>query len=327
MVYNKNFFQENDFFKNVSVEDLLDPLTKTITRRYITDYIQFLIANNIPFSVQIIDLDNFKLINDNYGHQIGDIVLVEFARRMKKAIQNNGFIGRFGGDEFLVVLPNIVKYNDIKTFISSNFFGENKPFRDKYKFSKELYITGTIGSASFPLDATNYDTLFKTIDKALYRGKEKGRNCYIIYVESKHKNINVSELKTPLSDIFFNIIKNVEDAKGDFKKEIENVNCYLKEKIKITSFIYLKNNELLGDNIDFLLNNKNYFFTNSIANIKKNYSKMYEFAEKNDFISFIILKTKHGYLMFTEGQIERMWQDEHIVILTFLSQILSFDNQ
>ena len=323
MILNDDFFKESG---TVKLENALDPLTKVLSRRYITDYCEYLIANNIPFSAQIIDLDNFKQINDNYGHQAGDTVLINFARRLQDVIGEKGYIGRFGGDEFMVVLPKITDYNEIHDFIANLYFGAGKPFRDKYRINtKEIYITGTLGSASFPKDATNYDAFFKVMDKALYRGKVKGRNCYIIYVESKHKDINPNELiKKPQSEIIYEIINIINDCEKDLGKELLALNDYFKKKMKISSLEYFKNNEVLGDNVDSLLNSKNYFFTNNADSIKKGYPTLYEYMQENKFISFLLMKVSNKYLMFTEKEIQRMWQDEHIVILMVLSRLLSF---
>ena len=70
----------------------------------------FLVAEGIPFTLAIVDIDNFKYVNDTYGHITGDKVLIEVAERIKKVIEGKGFVGRFGGDEFLIVFPKITYY-------------------------------------------------------------------------------------------------------------------------------------------------------------------------------------------------------------------------
>ena len=110
-MYDKTLL-DNDFFKEIivdyegfKVESTLDSLTKVLLRNYIVNYAKFLIKNNVPFSFQIIDLDNFKLINDNYGHAMGDAILVDFAKRLKDAVGDKGLVGRYGRDEFIIITP------------------------------------------------------------------------------------------------------------------------------------------------------------------------------------------------------------------------------
>ena len=167
-----------------------DSLTKLYTRDVVVDYVNFMVAEGIPFTLAIVDIDNFKYVNDTYGHIAGDKVLIEVAERIKKVIEDKGFVGRFGGDEFLIVFPKITDYKEV---------WENAHKLMKFMNSNEiknilgLYVTVTMGISRFPEDDSTYEGLLETADKALYRGKNKGRNCFIIYLPEKHANI---ELKT-----------------------------------------------------------------------------------------------------------------------------------
>ena len=171
-------------------EKSFDSLTKLYTRDVVVDYVNFLVAEGIPFTLAIVDIDNFKYVNDTYGHITGDKVLIEVAERIKKVIEGKGFVGRFGGDEFLIVFPKITDYKEV---------WENAHKLMKFMNSNEiqniigLYVTITMGISRFPEDDSTYEGLLETADKALYRGKNKGRNCFIIYLPEKHANI---ELKT-----------------------------------------------------------------------------------------------------------------------------------
>lgn len=331
---------ELDFFKELKIKtpslnmlDILDTLTGLINRRYIESYVDYLVANYIPFSMQMIDMDNFKQVNDNYGHHIGDEVLKEFSRRITNIYKNNkeALIGRFGGDEFIVILPYIYKYNDVKKNIADNYFKGSNPLRTKYNINGlEIYITGTIGSASFPLDASDYDKLFLTADKALYRGKLKGRNCYIIYVESKHKNIDISKnIKTPLNDLFFDTIRTIENY-NTVEDRVIALNSFLIDRLKIGKFLYFKDNETLGKNIDVLLNSDGYFMAESALSVKKNYKEFYNYLVNNGIVTFLLFKLQHngkdyGYIMLTEDKISRIWQDEDICLMILISKLLIID--
>lgn len=173
---------------------LHDSLTGVVARPVILEFIHSLIAEKTEFSLMIVDLDNFKDINDHYGHSTGDEVLSGVAGAMKNHIGQNGVVGRLGGDEFLAVLFLGNEYGVIHDYFDT-LFGEKAVFRRNYLVNGlQLYVTATIGSACFPQDAEDYDTLFAKMDKALYRGKSKGRNCYIIYVAAKHDALAIPQL-------------------------------------------------------------------------------------------------------------------------------------
>ena len=130
--------------------------------------------NNSIMAFYIIDLDHFKEANDTYGHQFGDKVLMEFAKNLRKKFRPNDCIGRFGGDEFVVIIDHlpgmdivIRKANDIKNVAAELVIGGVKPG-----------ITASIGIAIVPQDGTDYETIFRTADEALYYVKANGRNGF-----------------------------------------------------------------------------------------------------------------------------------------------------
>ena len=131
-------------------------------------------ASNIFMAFYIIDLDHFKEVNDLLGHQFGDKVLAEFARGLKKIFRPNDCIGRFGGDEFVVIvdsLPNmevvIRKAEQIKQ-IAFNLTVEGR----------SRFVTASIGIAIAPQNGRDYDSLFASADKAVYHVKNNGKNGY-----------------------------------------------------------------------------------------------------------------------------------------------------
>lgn len=125
-------------------------------------------------ALYVIDLDHFKDANDTYGHQFGDRVLMDFARNLRKKFRPNDCIGRFGGDEFVVIIDNlpgmeiiIRKAREIKEVASElTIDGRNAG------------ITASIGVAIVPQDGTDYDMVFKAADRALYHVKQNGRNGF-----------------------------------------------------------------------------------------------------------------------------------------------------
>ena len=148
--------------------ETFDPLTKVFSRENTINKIKDAMTKNEPFALMIIDIDNFKLFNDNYGHMFGDIVLVETAASIKKYIGNRGFVGRIGGDEFLLLIYLDNNYDLIHDACSA----VRKAITNVSNHNiKQAVITATVGCAAYPSDATDYNILFKKADKALYRGK------------------------------------------------------------------------------------------------------------------------------------------------------------
>ena len=133
------------FFKGK--EKLIDKLTGIYIRDVIIDYTSYLIRNNTPFLFAILDIDNFKLINDGYGHMVGDVVLKEVAKSLENVVSEYGVVGRYGGDEFIFILPNVVDYQDVwnKAFLTLK--STNDLIIPDYN---EIQVTYTMGISRFP---------------------------------------------------------------------------------------------------------------------------------------------------------------------------------
>ena len=131
----------------------------------------------------ILDFDNFKHVNDNYGHQIGDEVLKAFALILERAFRTTDIIGRVGGDEFMVFMPNlsadfVKRADEISAEILRELAG--------LKVGAAQHFSCSIGIGT---DAGNYnfEKLYKLADKALYESKERGKACYVRYSsDEKH---------------------------------------------------------------------------------------------------------------------------------------------
>ena len=178
--------------------EYLDPLTEVLQKHAFINYIkQRYEKDKTPYTLMIMDIDNFKGINDNYGHNVGDEILKNVARVLKKTIKN-GVIARYGGDEFVCASYQSTQFQDVWNLL--------------YKITHDIYDAGilfdnpidvsiTAGVSRFGIDGNNFEDLFIKADRALYRGKRKGKNCFIIYDEEKHKNIQVDgENRTIIDD-------------------------------------------------------------------------------------------------------------------------------
>jgi two-component system, cell cycle response regulator len=157
----------------------LDPLTELLNRRALAARLQTEIDRvrryDSPLAVLMLDLDHFKLVNDNYGHIVGDSVLAEFGRVLQLATRSVDVVARYGGEEFMIVLPE-TEYDGALAFaerlrehIASHLFrgGSHGPVR----------ITASIGIATFPAPGVDgLEGLLISADAALYRAKQDGRN-------------------------------------------------------------------------------------------------------------------------------------------------------
>lgn len=176
--------------ENYKSESELDKLTELFNKKTMEDLCRMKLntfnenkAANIFMAFYIIDLDHFKEVNDMLGHQFGDKVLVEFAHGLKKIFRPNDCIGRFGGDEFVVIvdsLPNMEvvlrKAEQIKQ-IAFNLTVEGK----------SRIVTASIGIAIAPQNGRDYESLFDAADKAVYHVKKNGKNGYYCQLAEEGK--------------------------------------------------------------------------------------------------------------------------------------------
>lgn len=166
---------------------LYDALTGLPGRTMFDDRLQQTINQSkrykLPFAVMCLDLDGFRLINEALGHDIGDELLKEVSKRLKNAIRKMDTLSRFGGDEFVLILSHLSKAESV-VYVAQRFLNVlSQPFKIR---EHELYITGSIGISTFPLDGNDVNTLLKHADNALHQAKVKSRNTYQFYREEMH---------------------------------------------------------------------------------------------------------------------------------------------
>ena len=159
--------------------NVTDELTGVYNRRFFNEILskQLSLAKrrNEHLSLVILDLDNFKSINDAYGHSTGDRILQQIARILSDSVSKSDIIARYGGEEFTIIMPTLfttkalVKSDDIRKIIEYTNF-------DNIVSGKTFRLTVSMGVASFPEYGTDQETLVKLANKALSRAKEEGRN-------------------------------------------------------------------------------------------------------------------------------------------------------
>lgn len=128
-----------------------------------------------PLALLFIDLDGFKQVNDHFGHDKGDLLLVEVARRIEKCVRETDTVARLGGDEFTVILPNYGGCQDVERIALSIIRELSEPFPLK---DKTGLISASVGIALYPDDAQDVAELLKSADLAMYEAKKKGRSRF-----------------------------------------------------------------------------------------------------------------------------------------------------
>ena len=330
------YFQE--VFQSKDISHVVDSLTGLVSRRYMVEFIQDLTERQVPFTLALLDLDNFKFINDTYGHRTGDGVLAGVAGDLMRYLEDYGVAGRFGGDEFLIVNFRDLGYDEVKTFFTGLYSNYNVLRKNIALDDCEPFITGTIGCAAFPKDAQDYATLFTLVDKVLYRGKTKGRNCYIIYVEEKHSSISMQELAGRGLYAIFHDLACRFDSKAALPDRLKAMLEVLSEDMRISDlycvggdscFRSVSTGDSLGQvqDLERLIRNDLYT-TNEIHRIEPLSPGLYELCRARAFETVLIIRIgvqdeTFGYLVCAEPRNRRLWQTDEQAILFFIARMLA----
>ncbi|WP_432472812.1 EAL domain-containing protein [Amphritea sp. HPY] len=138
-------------------------------------------------AVLFLDLDDFKKINDTLGHEAGDKLLVESAKRLSKGLRNGDTVGRLGGDEFIVLLPGLATTADISPVADKLL----KLFGEAFSIDgRELMLSASIGIAIYPGDGESPSTLLRNADSAMYHAKASGRNNYSFFTLAMNRKVS-----------------------------------------------------------------------------------------------------------------------------------------
>ena len=319
---------------------ILDPLTGLVSRTYMIEFAKSLINEQIPFSYGMIDLDNFKEVNDTYGHSVGDEILASVSERLVDFIGEDGVAGRYGGDEILFVNTKNLTYDDNYKWCEA-LYEKDTVLKRTYKLStRDIFVTGTLGVATYPKDAKDYDELFSLIDKTLYRGKSKGRNCYIVFVEKLHRNIVITKLKSnTLYETFKNLTNNISHS-SNIKEKMRLGFEAIKNDIHVTDMFYLGDNYTLYsvvDNQPFLrvpdfdkLVTDDVSTVVSIRKIGDKCPETLKIFGQTEYDTLLISKISdeqkcYGYLVCTVPKIQRIWQDSDLAIMYYFGRMLGYD--
>lgn len=160
-----------------------DSLTGLANRTLLNERLNILTKSGLKsgreFAVLFIDLDGFKWINDSMGHDAGDILLNEVAKQFSSCLYEEDTLARFGGDEFVVILPRLENSNDAERTARRLIRSLSASFKVR---NQQVFISASIGIAVYPGDGKTPEALVKNADKAMYRSKHEGKNRFGFYM-------------------------------------------------------------------------------------------------------------------------------------------------
>jgi diguanylate cyclase (GGDEF)-like protein len=210
-----------------------DGLTQLFNHRYLQEKTAELISragkNDDELTVLLIDLDKFKLLNDTYGHVVGDRFLQHTSGLLRRAVHLDGFVGRYGGDEFLIVLPHV---NATK---AQPIMGRIRALLTEERFSPHplvdpLPISFSMGLAAFPFNGSNAKELIAFADAALYAEKQGGfnivefiRKVEVAYAKSERGSDELSRAHGGCFGVLFNLVVAIDKRDSYTKFHSEHV--------------------------------------------------------------------------------------------------------
>ncbi|MGO4886333.1 diguanylate cyclase domain-containing protein [Anaerobacillus sp. MEB173] len=159
-----------------------DPLTDLPNRRHFMERLRCEVERakcyHLQLSVMFLDIDRFKFINDSYGHEIGDQLLITASKRINGSVRNKDVVGRLGGDEFIILLTDITSKEEIHSIAERILANLQRPIS---LFNQLLSISSSIGIAHCHSDGIDADLLLRRADLALYSVKKNGKNGYAFF--------------------------------------------------------------------------------------------------------------------------------------------------
>ena len=333
-------------------EAKLDSATGIYNKKAITDMITEEINKaagenkNIQMYLMILDIDNFKSVNDSYGHYFGDEVIKSFADSLRISVGGRGLVGRIGGDEFMVLLKD-VSVEEVRIMLKSMRKGLKVLLAQK---QPEYLFSTSIGISQFSKDGTDFETLFKIADAALYIAKEKGKDRYIIYDYDKHGNILAdmkhdiafgNEFMKPMAkyELAANIVMKV--SLGQIK--IMDVLSEITDKLNIHGISIFTGNDMKciysTGHYKIKVENASYIYkdgyeshfdeygincVNNIASLTINFPEAFGRLRDNNICSFVQMKTMGSddqeYMVEFDifGINRRKWSDIDIAMLRMI---------
>jgi diguanylate cyclase (GGDEF)-like protein len=181
----KRYYLEKKLEYQATHDALTDLPNRILLHDRIKHGISLAVRNKSKLGILFLDLDRFKLINDSLGHDAGDQLLIEVANILKSTLRKGDTLARVGGDEFVMVIPDIIKDEHLFTVANKLITSFETPIKIADRL---LNVTASIGISVFPDDGEKSSILLRNADLALYHAKELGRNQFQFYMEGLNEN-------------------------------------------------------------------------------------------------------------------------------------------
>jgi len=342
-----------------------DSLTKLFNKEssqtLISEYLAGREENSLA-AMLILDLDNFKAINDSYGHLYGDSVLSQIGSKLRQMFRSQDIIGRIGGDEFLIFLQNIpsedLVYSRCELILDT--------FRRLFKeLAPNANASCSIGVAMVPTHGTGFNELFRRADEALYLSKRHGKNTFTVHdpqrvagtlLEGAHITTRIdSETEPGLADASFvrfmfrrlyesnNIIETFDELLAHIGKQLNVSRVYIFENNEDNtscSNTFEWCNEGITPEIDFLqdvsyitdiagwpevFDEQGIFYCTDITTLAPHFRAILEPQGIKSMLQCSIMDNGvfRGYVGFDECSVHRFWTQDQINLLQFLSEALA----
>ncbi len=166
-------------------DDLTGLPNRFLFKQRLLQEISFAQRQEYSLVLFFIDLDRFKTINDSFGHSVGDKLLVEAGKRLRRCVSKSDLVSRLGGDEFAVILTGIGGVSGITPVAENLIQAFSEPF---FIEGQHNHISASIGIAIYPTDGNDSEDLLKNADTAMYRAKDEGRNRFIYFEEQMNSD-------------------------------------------------------------------------------------------------------------------------------------------
>ncbi|HRY15370.1 MAG TPA: EAL domain-containing protein, partial [Candidatus Competibacteraceae bacterium] len=176
--------QQEQILRHANFDSLTGLPNRFLVLDRLTQYIKEAQRSGKQVAVLFLDLDHFKKVNDSMGHEVGDHLLVEAARRLSSTLRDSDTVGRLGGDEFIVLLGGLTNAIDAQPVARSLLQKLCAAFRIQ---GREFYLSASIGISAYPADGMSSAELLRNADSAMYYSKEQGRNTYHYFTDDMNK--------------------------------------------------------------------------------------------------------------------------------------------
>lgn len=327
-----------------------------LNKKSITDYAKrAMTVGDNKVCLVILDLDNFKTVNDTLGHMVGDEVLLRTAEIIKAALGDRGILGRIGGDEMMIIFPQVESETELRNTLRTIRTNIEWEYQHKWE---DVKVTCSMGAAVYPDNGKSYDDIFSLADKMLYIAKSKGKNRYVIFVPEIH-----GALLNPDQKMTEDILQKVQgDRSGvmqqlaeqflmrrvmTFEQVITSVGaCFNLDEIVVVSGERFANSSaciwdhqgyrsgiqdpvFCSPEAGFLdsFDENNTLVIHAIASLESKTETLYN-KLKNEGVESVLFyqyspSCKHrGYLIFAKSSRRQMWSEEDKVLLALVGKIV-----